>query len=397
MLEHRSVESGRACASGLVSAVTCESYTAEVVSEALRSVLAPLGGLSSFVQPGQTVLLKPNLLCPSLPEKAATTHPSIVAGLALLCRECGASRIWIGDSCAGNHDDVKLWETTGMAAVAESSGAELKSFKGPLISWSCKATSLPVPIWYKEVDVLISIPKLKTHLLTTLTCALKNVYGLVSGNAKALYHAQHPSPASMSEFIVDVHEVLRPDLSIVDAVVAMERDGPSTGNPVHLGLVLAGRDAVSIDAVCAGMLGLRSYDVPTTRIAAERGLGCGMTKNIVILGSGRERLAVSKLKRSRGYFLNRIPESLFQRIGLLTRFRPYIRQEKCISCGICSGICSQQAIARGSAQDPFSIQNDRCILCMCCVESCPQHAIEVSSIWTAIIRLYAMIRQAFSK
>ncbi|MFA4945518.1 MAG: DUF362 domain-containing protein [Lentisphaeria bacterium] len=374
-----------------VAAIACDSYESATVEAALRQALAAaVGGLEGVVKPGMTVLLKPNLLSARPPEQAVTTHPAVVAAMARLCREAGAARVWIGDSPAGLHPEAVLWERTGMAAAAAASGAELKSFAGAVVPRPVAGTHLPVPAWLAEVDVLINLPKLKTHGLTVLTCALKNPFGLVCGEAKAMCHAKYPSPRSMAGFLVEWFAAVRPALTVVDAVVALEGDGPANGAPRPLGVLVAGTDAVAVDAVCARALRVRPAAVPMLRLAAARGLGEVRHERITVRGDGAERLAAVRLKPSKARWLQWLPEPVFQLATRLLRCRPEIAAGLCVQCGICIGVCPRQAIhARaGAAKAPERIDNGACILCMCCVESCPRHAIRIRSpldLWNRLV------------
>ena len=162
----------------------CPAYSPAEVSAALTEVIDTLGGLSKFVKAGQTILLKPNLFSPHPPEDAVTTHPELVRQLILLCVKAGAGRVWVGDSPVGLHSESELWSCTGMTTAVANTPAELKSWQVKQIPLQCGGDVLAVPEWYREVDVVISLPKLKTHSLTTLTCGLKNVYGIVNSPAK---------------------------------------------------------------------------------------------------------------------------------------------------------------------------------------------------------------------
>ena len=374
-----SLQSNGTGSAARVAMSACDSYDPAVVCEALSATLDVLGGISAFVQPGQTVLIKPNLLSPRPPDQAVTTHPAIVSAMVRLCREAGAARVWVGDSCAGSHSDTRLWEKTGMTSAVPDAGGELRSCTDKVVSLPCSGRSLPVPDWLDEVDTVISLPKLKTHFLTTLTCALKNVYGLVAGQTKSLRHGDYPSPQTMSAFLLDVFAALTPGLSIVDAVVGMQGNGPANGRPVQVGLLIAGTDAVAVDSVCAQLYGLQPEDVPMVRMAHARGLGECRPDRIELLGTGVGGLRRPPLKLSHGRFLQRLPRPLYSAATLLLKYRPGIKAESCVRCGVCAEICSQNAISV-EADGRFRINRGRCIVCMCCMESCPQRAIEVTSL-----------------
>lgn len=178
----------------------CPSYLPNDVDTALAEIIQAIGGLTGFVKSGQTVLIKPNLFSAHPPEHAVTTHPQLVRQVILLCAKAGAGKIWVGDSPVGAQDEKELWARTGMQTAVANTSAELKSWHVKQKSLSCGEDILAVPEWYEDVDVVISLPKLKTHCLTTVTCGLKNVYGIVSGQAKIQFHVKYPSPLTMSAF-----------------------------------------------------------------------------------------------------------------------------------------------------------------------------------------------------
>ena len=358
-----------------VAVAACPSYEPGDVRAALAEVIAAMGGLAAFIRPGQTVLLKPNLLSPRVPEHAVTTHPEVVRQVIRLCVEAGAGRIWVGDSPAGSHAEKELWARTGMAAAVAGTPAELKSWQTKQIPVACGGDMLAVPEWYPQVDVVISLAKLKTHDLTALTCALKNVYGIISGVAKSHFHAKYPSPLAMSAFLVRVFGALKPSLTIADAVMAMEGRGPANGRPLPVGVLLAGRDAVAMDAVSCAALRIAPSSVPMIRMAAAAGLGRMDEAGIECVGSGVSRLRATRMKPSMSRYLRRIPEPVFRVAARLLHLRPKIRERQCVKCGICAGVCPKKAIQPHARTGYPAIDPARCIVCFCCIESCPRGAI----------------------
>lgn len=327
---------------------------------------------------GQTVLLKPNLLSPRPPEQAVTTHPAVVAAVAKLCLDAGAARVWVGDSCAGDHPEKRLWEKTGMSTAIPAVGAELKSFTDAVRPLPVGDLTVPVPAWFDQVDVVISLPKLKTHVLTVLTCALKNTYGIVVGHAKAVYHGHFPSPRAIGGFLVEFYATINPALTIVDAVTIMEGEGPANGTPAHAGLLLAGRDAVAIDSICARMFGVSPSIVPLIHRAQALDLGVADLAEISLSGSGAEAATQLRFRPSHALFLQKLPAPLFRVATWLLAYRPKINQKTCVRCGLCADTCSQHAIIQGNNGD-YRVDRARCILCMCCLEACPHEAVNVNS------------------
>ena len=353
----------------------CSSYSPGDMGSALAEVVEAMGGLSAFVKSGQTVLLKPNLFSAHPPEHAVTTHPELVRQVILLCAKAGAGRIWVGDSPVGAQDEKKLWSLTGMAAAVSGTTAELKSWHVRQAPITCGDDILAVPEWYKEVDVIISLPKLKAHCLTTVTCGLKNVYGIVSGPAKLQFHMKYPSPLTMSAFLVRVFAELKPHLVIADAVTAMEGNGPAHGRPLSVGVLLASRDTVALDAVGCMALRISPSTVPMIRLAAESNLGVMDESLIDCMGSGLSRLHAARMKPSLSRFLRYIPEPLFWASTMLWQLRPKIIVKQCIKCGNCVANCPKKTIHEYERTGYPRIDQKSCIACFCCMESCPQGAI----------------------
>lgn len=360
-----------------VVVVACSSYSAGDVDNALNEIMQSMGGLEAFITPGQTVLIKPNLFSPHAPEDAVTTHPELVRQVVRLCFAAGAGRVWVGDSPVGTHNERELWSRTGMTAAIAGTAAELKTWQVKQAPLNCGDDILAIPEWYSEVDVIISMPKLKTHCLTTMTCGLKNVYGIVSGQAKAQFHLKYPSPLTMSAFLVRVFAAFKPRLTIADAVVAMEGNGPAHGSPLPVGVLLASRDAVALDAVACTALRIAPESVPMIRLAAVAGLGAMDESRIECTGSGVAVLRATRLKPSLSRFLKLLPEWAFGVNLRLLRMRPKIRERLCIRCGMCTEACPREAIREQAGTGYPAIDKAKCIDCFCCLESCPQSAIAV--------------------
>lgn len=358
-----------------VAIAACPSYSPGELKTALAEVLEAMGGLSSLVKPGQTILLKPNLFSAHPPEQAVTTDPELVRQVILLCENAGAGKIWVGDSPVGSQDEKELWAITGMETAVFGTSAELKSWHVRQKTLSCGDDILAVPEWYDKVDVLISLPKLKTHCLTTVTCGLKNVYGIVSGQAKIQFHMKYPSPLTMSAFLVRVFAELKPHLTIADAVTAMEGNGPAHGRPLPVGVLLASRDSVALDAVGCMALKIQPSKVPMIRFAVERNLGSMDDSMIDCVGSGVSRLETVRMKPSLSRFLKYLPEPLFRLSTILWKLRPKIMEKQCIKCGDCIITCPKNTIKKHKRGDYPHVMQRNCIACFCCMESCPQGAI----------------------
>ncbi|HLO25930.1 MAG TPA: DUF362 domain-containing protein, partial [Geobacteraceae bacterium] len=239
-----------------VAITKAESYDRVTVKTAMLLLLAPLGGMKAFVRPGERVLLKPNMLYAKAPEFAVTTHPEVLRAAIELVQEAGGIPL-VGDS-PGFGDFRKVAGKSGMLRVTEETGAEPVEFSEALevpASGLFKRFELARP--YLEADRVINLPKLKTHEMMTMTCGVKNLFGAVVGHAKAGWHMKAGTDREMfARMLLEIYLLRPPDLTIVDAVSAMEGNGPGSGDPRDVGLLLAGINPVAVDVIAAEIAGI---------------------------------------------------------------------------------------------------------------------------------------------
>lgn len=352
-----------------VAVVGCHSYDQGEVREALINALSFLGGIGNFVKPGMKVLLKPNLLSPSDPEKAITTHPVFVKSVAELVDEAGGE-VWIGDSPGGTGEDFsKLWTKTGMAWVSEEVPSRLLPLnRGIVKNLKGKSYLLARPAF--EADLVINLPKLKTHSFTLFTGGVKNLFGLVPGTRKKEIHLKSPSPREFSKALVDILELTAPKLTIMDGVLGQEGSGPGAGGtPRKYGIIAASIDPVALDCVLSKAMGCPEEGVLYLVEARKRGWG----KDIKVMGNqglldwkGVKLPPLSSLVR---FFIPGFLSPLLERAVYL---RPKVDAFLCTGCGLCAQSCPAEAISGGK---PPSIDRQKCTGCLCCQEICPQGAI----------------------
>ncbi|MBU3966893.1 MAG: DUF362 domain-containing protein [Euryarchaeota archaeon] len=237
-----------------VSIVKCENYEHDNVKNAIKKSLDLVGGLSKFVKPGNTVLLKVNAIIGFPAERAATTHPAVVRAMAELVKEAGGVPL-IGDSSGAFGFTGQSLEMCGIAKAARDAGAKLVNFESTG-TYSVKVNgkilrTINVAKPVIDCDVLISMPKLKTHQLA-------------------------PSEESLSHAVVDVYSTLKPALAVMDGIVGMEGEGATNGTPAESNVIISGADCVSVDAVASEVIGFFHKDIMITRFAHERGLGVGI-------------------------------------------------------------------------------------------------------------------------
>jgi uncharacterized protein (DUF362 family)/Pyruvate/2-oxoacid:ferredoxin oxidoreductase delta subunit len=364
-----------------VAIVRCDEYQQELVDTAVRCALDNIGGLYRFVKPGQRVLLKVNALTMKPPEAAVTTHPAFIKAVVREVQQAGGIAL-VGDSsggmAAGQAPTRQTFQVAGIARAAEEAGAELINFD---ISGVCTVKAggpvqtLHIAKPVLEADVVISLPKLKTHSAAVYTGAVKNMYGSIPGHRKSDYHRMAPKLKDFAEVLVDILAAAKPALAIMDAIVGMEGNGPSAGNPRKIGLVLASSDCVALDAAASKIIGLEPLQIHTTSIAYQRGLGVGDLAKIEVLGEKLEDVLIPDFALPSNALLETMPGFLVQGMLGMLKARPEINTKTCAGCRFCVESCPVEAMNM-TAQFP-EIDYQKCISCLCCQELCPQKAVEM--------------------
>ena len=357
-----------------VSLTALADYDPPRVEDAVAAVLAPLGGMAAFVRPGQSVLLKPNLLMSKAPAAAVTTHPAIVRAVILQAQAAGG-RVSVGDS-PGVGSPAKVAEACGIRAVVEETGAALAPF----------SESVPVPVGagvFRQLevaqdllsaDVVINLPKLKTHQMMGFTCAVKNLFGAIVGMRKPGLHLQAGADKALfARMLLDLADRLAPALTIVDAVVGMEGDGPSGGMPVQLGALLAGPSPLAVDTVACVLAGLPAELAWTQRVARGLGRPEAELSRLTLLGTPLADLAHPGIRPSKVTDVHfGIPAPLRRPLTRALTARPVIDHGLCQRCGHCVTHCPPQCM---TLDGKVRIASAQCIRCFCCQELCPHHAI----------------------
>ncbi|MBD3367279.1 MAG: DUF362 domain-containing protein [Candidatus Eisenbacteria bacterium] len=368
-----------------VAVVSCGSYERREVGAAVSRAVDLIGGIGRFVRPGERILLKPNLLSAKAPERAITTHPEVARAVIRLVRDAGAEPE-MGDSPGGAIRGVeRVWRNTGFEELAEETEVALRSFEA---SGSEERTGALRPYMVArpvlEADGIINLPKMKTHVLTLYTGAVKNMYGIVPGFMKGRLHSVAPRPVPFSRIVVDIFSLRPPRLHVMDAVAAMEGDGPSGGSRRHVGAILASADPVALDAVASGMMGYRERQVPTVRIGEERGLGVAGLDRIDIVGDDAEKLAPEDFRLPGTGALNYIPDILVRLLEPFIWAHPEMSPERGCrgpECGLCVRSCPVRAIRLVDGVPTVDFKT--CVECLCCHEVCPHDAVEVKLSWLA--------------
>lgn len=352
-----------------VSIVKCSRYNPGEVLQAAEKAFDLLGGMSLFIKKGEVVLIKPNMLSGRPPEDGVNTHVDVVRACVRLVKRCGATAI-IGDTPGGSVSAKEAYESSGFLSMAREEDVDLAEVNDVRM-----VNGIPIASYFFECDRIISVPKMKTHSLMALTGAIKNMFGAVAGLSKSERHKKFPKPEEFANVLVDVFEKVRPHLVLMDAVIAMDGDGPAAGRLRDVGLLLASQDGVAVDSVFSHLIGMDPYDILSTKEAARRGLGQIDLEDIEILG---ERLKDSFIKDFRlpgPKLIIKLPDFIVRTLASLVKFRPYINKRVCKRCMICQKTCPVSAIT--ITEKRCAIDYSKCIRCMCCHEVCPYGAVSL--------------------
>jgi len=374
-----------------VAVVKCEAYEPEKVYRAVALAVELAGGLKDVVKAGDTVLLKVNLLSALPPGMAVTTHPLVIGAVARLFRDTGTS-VWVGDAAAtgglrGEFSETDPFGVCGIRKAAEREKAEIVNFNRT----GYQKVKVPHPKRLREInlarpvaeaDKVVSLPKLKTHELTLLTGAVKNFFGCVPHSDRSTAHS-FAKPEQFAQAVVDIYSVCRPSFAVMDAVIAMDKEGPSRGRPFPLGLILASHDCVSLDIVASQITGFDPTDILTSVDAMERGLGPPSVEEIEVVGEELKDVIRRDFQKPSTYTgaAYRGLRRLLTPIGLkLLQSYPRIEMSRCHRCGLCAEKCPAGAITINRYP---RIDYRKCIQCFTCYEFCPAGAVRVRRSWLA--------------
>lgn len=360
----------------LVALKHCAGYDPDAVQKAVDDLFALCGGIDSIIKPGQRVLVKVNLLMKRKPEQATTTHPAVACAIVRAVQRAGATPI-LADSPGGPYTRGMLsgvYDACGMKNVAQETGCILNDDFSTTTRYDENghvAKKLDLLGLLDQVDAVISVGKLKTHGLSTMTGCVKNLFGLVPGTIKVEYHARYQDVGLFSHMLLDIYEHVKPCFSILDGIVGMEGEGPSGGRPRAIGALIGGRNAHAVDAVGARLIGLRPEQVTTLEAAIERNL----LPEYQIEGDAIEPLIITdfdipmRVRRASWVRLvNKLPQAF--------RPRPVFTHRLCDGCGVCMRSCPAKAISMNENRRP-RVDVKTCIRCYCCQELCPKNDIEV--------------------
>jgi uncharacterized protein (DUF362 family)/ferredoxin len=365
-----------------VSIVRAGNYDVEEIREAVRRGIELIGGLERIVKPGNRVFVKINHLPPaSPPEKGIVTHPIFVEGVLELLKEAGAD-ITVGDDIESGPGD--RFNISGFRQMCQRAGVRLVNLReGGFTIIEGKGRLLDqiyISRIALEADVIVNLPKLKTHSLTILTGGVKNMYGTIPASLRHRYHRDFLNVDDFSLMLTDIFAVVRPQLTIMDGIISMEGEGPAGGNLRQTNIILTSQDAVALDTVATSIIGLNTEDIGTIRHCNERGLGVGRLDAIEVTGESIRSVAVPDFQppaASTRWLAVRmskpLPSRIMRFIMRQTEVRPRVVASRCTGCAECVKICPTGAAT--IANKTATIDKAKCIQCMCCHEVCRDNAI----------------------
>lgn len=365
-----------------VSIVKCNQYSD--AQSAVNEAVSMLGGMERFIKKGDRVVIKPNLVSKKKPDEAVTTHPEFLRAVILEAEKAGG-HVTIAESPGGPYNAVALkgvYTSCGIYEAIEGTNAEL-NFDTSFTEVSCHegrtVKSVPVINPILNADVIISLPKLKTHAMTSYTGAVKNLFGTIPGTYKAELHFRLNERRAFCSMLVDLCERVKPTLSIMDGVWGMEGDGPTAGKNRHIGVVMASANPHALDFAACKMIDYAPHEVDTLREAIERGLTAKSAEDLDIIGEDLDKLIIKDFLKPKSHFnllkLISLPASINARLTNALASRPKVNYNECVSCGECARCCPPKAISMDKGKP--EINKSKCIKCFCCQELCPKGAVKI--------------------
>ena len=343
------------------------------ISEIIKNVFEIFGVRDKVKD--KKVLVKPNLLGAFPPERGVTTDPRVISAIVQELKKCGSKEIIVGDNSGSIHfDPLKIAKITGTLDASDGCYSNIAREVAEVKVESKFIEKLFISKIVIEADYVINVPKFKTHSLTTITGAIKNMFGIIPGGKKAKLHTFGRTIKGFAELLVDIYQVRIPDLNIMDAIIGMEGVGPTNGKIRVINKILSSDDGISLDSVMAAIMGLKPASIELLQVAKERNLGETYISNIIIDG---ELEVISGFKTPNNGFLQRIRKTAALNIFNLASVKPIVDHNKCKICKKCIEVCPVSAM---TLTDKFpEADRKKCISCFCCDEHCPYGAIILPS------------------
>jgi len=367
-----------------VSIVKCQNYEYDEVKKVLIDSFNNIGGIDKLVKKGMNIALKPNLVMALPPSKAATTHPVLIHALTDLLIDQGAV-VSIVESPGGPYIKASLkgvYKTCGLQDLTNKTkltlnydlDVEVVKIKDGLL---LKKIEILKPLI--DADLIINLPKLKSHGQMSYTGAVKNMFGAVPGAKKAEYHMRMAQYDHFANAMIDIFLSTKPKLSIMDAVVGMEGNGPSAGNPRKIGFIGVSENAFDLDYACLHLVGVKPESIPIIEQGIKRELCASSIDQIELCGSDLKDIKkITDFDIPEKDMLNSILFSDNKLLKLFSKWikpKPVFSSELCVGCQICAENCPVKIITVKNNDPQYDV--NKCIGCFCCQELCPKQAVTV--------------------
>ena len=355
-----------------VAIAKCENYNEELVYNSLIKLFDSLGGVDKFIKKGMKVCLKPNLLTAKSPEVCATTHPYVVGAMGRIINECGAKAILV-ESPGGPYINSYLkrtYKSCGMSETCEKNNIELNydlSVVSKVIKTERNTRKISVLKPLTECDLIINISKMKTHAMMIFTGAIKNMFGAIAGTEKAVYHINSADYDKFANDLIDIFNIVKPNLNIMDGIIAMEGAGPAGGDPKDVGLLLLSENGFALDSAVHDILEIDKKQSYIIKNAVLRNIDISYEAVLEKI----EDVKVSDFNVP--FQINKNSNGFLSKFMNNSKSKPVLLKDKCIGCKICQQNCPAECIEMVDKKPVFDYT--KCIRCFCCQELCPENAI----------------------
>jgi len=372
---------------GPITKIAIQKIKNEDVKTSVFSALELINAEHLMQKDNMIVLLKPNILMGKPAERAVNTHPEVIRAVIQWVKKFNPSKIFVCDSAGGQKPGTTeiAMKESGIQRICEEEGAicvpfekterEIYKVKDALELKEISSSRL-----IKEADLIINIPKIKTHWQCTLTCCIKNMFGTVLLANKAKTHAQAAKLERFCSALADIYSISKPQLTVIDGYYCQEGKGPSSGDVVKLDIILAGYDGVALDSTVCKIIGFDPSEILYLEKAEKKKLGTTDLDNVEFFGETIESV-FRKFERPKLRPISMpLPKWLANYLGK-TVFRANVKfnKEKCKLCSTCWTNCPVNAITPPNEIKKGNIpkwNSKKCITCFCCVELCPHEAVK---------------------
>lgn len=369
-----------------VSILKSESYDPTILEASIEKHFELLN-LDEILSPTLKILIKPNLIMRRKPEEATTTHPEVIAAIITALQKRGITDITLADSSGGLYNATAMksvYNGTGMTELAARMNIKLNmDFSFETVKYlegtRCKQFQVITPALH--ADMIINVAKLKTHAMTGMSGACKNMFGVIPGLIKPELHCRFPDKSHFGEMLNDLCEYIKPTVSFIDGVIAMQGNGPTGGEPRFLGVTLAGKNPHAVDLAICEIIKMDPTYPSTLSNAIKRGLVPENLSEITLLGDDIKSFIVDGFKKPDSIstdFVDKLPKFARPLISKLVTPKPVIKTKKCVGCAKCAESCPQKCIQMISKKAVINYSD--CIKCYCCHEMCPYKAIDIKRV-----------------